>query len=111
MTDNDKEILKRWRNAEINHDTLTAIDLSTPGYLLSERSPTEIAVINEQFEAQQALKNIEDADLQIVVARIHQLMPDVYPSDPAFKAAADDWRAAKNELLAIAAKLDPASVN
>lgn len=111
MTKNDKQILVRWRNAEIDSAVLKAHDAETPGWLLSDRTPEETAVINEQSAAQDALKEIEDPSLKAIVVRIHQLMPDVYASDPAWQKAVDDWEAAKKELLQIAAALDPVSVN
>lgn len=111
MTENDKQILARWRNAEINYQVLQKFDSETPGWLLSDRTPEEVAVIGEQFAAQEALKEIEDPSLKAVVARIHQPMPNVYASDPAWQAAVEDWTAAKKELFQIAAALDPVSVN
>lgn len=110
MTDNDKDILKRWRNAEINYETLQAFDKETPGWLLDERTAQEKAVIVEHGDAGEALKNIVDPDVARIVAR-YQATIDVYFSDPRWQAHVDDWTAAKKELLDLAAKLDPSSVN
>ena len=93
MTDNDKDILKRWRNAEISHEILKKLDLETPGWLLSDRTPQEKAVIDEHCEAGQALKNILDPDVQLIVVRYHQSPPDVYFSDPRWQVHVDDWEA------------------
>jgi hypothetical protein len=111
MTDNDVAILKRWCKAEINNETLLTLDLETPPGGSTDRTAREKAVLDEHYDAGQALKNIQDPTIQAIVARIYQPMPDVLLSDPAYKAAVNDWTAAKKELLNIASKLDPTSVN
>jgi hypothetical protein len=95
MNDNDAIILKRWSKAEINNQTLLALDLETPRGGFTDRTPQENAVLDEHFQAQQALKNIADPVVQLIVARIVQPMPDVLLSDPAYQATVNDWTEAK----------------
>lgn len=111
MTDNDKQILTRWRNAVFNEHLLSELDKGTPGYLLGPRTPEDIAVLKEYSDASEVLKQIEDPAVKEVVERYQKPAPDVYGSDPLWHAHVANWHAARKELLDIASELDPVTLN
>jgi hypothetical protein len=100
MTENDKAILRRWRDAEDRYKLFVASVAEDRGNV--DRTPE---AITEDAEAYLRLDAIEDPELALLVARMFQPLPDAY-SSPAFQNSAQEHLAARDQLLAVAQNLD-----
>jgi hypothetical protein len=100
MTENDKAILRRWRDAEDRYKLFVASVAEDQGNV--DRTPE---AITEDAEAYLRLDTIEDPKLVPLVARLFQPLPDAY-SSPAFQNSAKEHVAARDQLLAVAQNLD-----
>jgi hypothetical protein len=101
MTENDKAILGRWRDAEDRYRVFVgSVENALGG---AERTAD---TITEDAQAYLGLARIEDPALIAIVTRIYQPLPNKYSSGPVFLKAAHEYLAARDELLAVAEKLD-----
>ncbi len=100
MTENDKAILRRWRDAEDRYKLFVASVAEDRGGV--DRTPE---AITEDAEAYLRLDAIEDPELVPLVARMFQPLPDAY-SSAAFQKSANEHVAARDQLLTIAQNLD-----
>jgi hypothetical protein len=101
MTENDKTILRRWRDAEDRYKLFVcAVEMAQDG---ADRTVADIA---EDADAYLGLDGIEDPELAPIVARIFAPMPEKYSNSRVFQKAADEHLTARDELLSFAQKLD-----
>lgn len=105
MTENDKVILRRWRDAEARYKLFVcAVEKAQDG---ADRTVEDIG---EDAEAYLGLDGIEDPELTPIVARMFEPMPEKYSHKGVFHKAANEHLAARDELLSIAQRLDGAKL-
>jgi hypothetical protein len=101
MTENDKAILRRWRDAEDRYKLFVCtVERDQDGV---DRTVEDIA---EDAEAYLGLDGIEDPELAPIVARIFEPMPEKYSKGRVFQKKTNEHLAARDELLFIAQQLD-----